>query len=86
MSLCPLGATPARTYLILCDEAIGLHRFLPFQEYHVLQWGEGEGLRGNAARHWGRKGGVLGCSWKPVCKEKSSRKPLWVDVAVVPCD
>lgn len=74
----------ARTYLVLRDEAIGLHWFLPLKEYHVLQRGEGEGLGGNAARHWGRKGDVLGCSWKSVCKEKSSRKPLWVAVAVVP--
>lgn len=85
MSPCTPGATPASTYLVLCDEAIGLHWFLPLQEYHVLQWGEGEGLRGNAARHWGRKD-VLGCSWKPVCRKKSSRKLLWVAVAVVPCD
>lgn len=67
---------PAGMYLVLCDEAVGLYRFLPLQKYHVLQRGEGEGLRGDATGHWGRKGDMLRCSNKPGWKNESSGKPL----------
>lgn len=42
-------------YLILCDDPIGLHRLLPLQKDHIVQWGEGQWLWGNATRNWKRK-------------------------------
>lgn len=72
----PRVPQPGGTYLILRDEAIGLHWFLPLQKYHVLQRGEGEGLGGDATGHWGRKGDVFGCGKKPGWKEKSCGKRL----------
>lgn len=39
------------THLVLGDQPIGLHGLLPLQEDHVVQRGEGEGLRSDAARN-----------------------------------
>lgn len=43
------------SYLILCDKTIGLDRLLPFEEDHVIEWGEGQGLRSDAARNYSRR-------------------------------
>lgn len=37
------------THLVLGDQPVGLHGLLPLQEDHVIQRGEGEGLRSDAA-------------------------------------
>lgn len=42
-------------YLILCDETIWLYGFLPLEEYHVVERGEGQGLWSDAARNYGRR-------------------------------
>lgn len=43
------------SYLILCDETIGLYGLLPFEEDHVVEWGEGQGLWSDAARNYSRR-------------------------------
>lgn len=43
------------SYLILCDETIGLDWLLPLEEDHVIQRGEGQGLRSNASRNYSGK-------------------------------
>lgn len=43
------------SYLVLCNETVGFHRLLPFEEDHVIEWGEGQGLWSNAARNYSRK-------------------------------
>lgn len=43
------------SYLVLCDETIGLNGFLPLEEDHVIEWGEGQGLWSNAARNYSRR-------------------------------
>lgn len=40
------------SYLVLCDETVGLHRLLPLKEDHVIERGEGQGLRSNATRNY----------------------------------
>lgn len=42
-------------YLILCDETVWLYGFLPLEEYHVVERGEGQGLWSDAARNYGRR-------------------------------
>lgn len=44
------------SYLILCDETIWLYWLLPLEEDHVIERGEGEGLRSDASRNCNSRG------------------------------
>lgn len=46
--------TNAAPYLVLRDEAIGLHGLLPLEEDHVIERGEGQGLWSDAAGNCSR--------------------------------
>lgn len=43
------------SHLVLRDETVGLHGLLPLEEDHVIEWGEGQGLRSDAARNYSRR-------------------------------
>lgn len=43
------------SYLVLCDQPIGLYGLLPLEEDHVIERGEGQGLRSDAARNYSRR-------------------------------
>lgn len=43
--------TNKTSHLVLRDEAVGLHGLFPLEEDHVVERGEGQGLRSDAARN-----------------------------------
>lgn len=44
--------TNKASYLVLCDETVGLNGLLPLEKDHVIEWGEGQGLWSDAARNY----------------------------------
>lgn len=58
VSLCSVDfccMTNKLSYLVLRDQTIGLYGLLPLEEDHVIERGEGQGLRSDAARNCSRR-------------------------------